>query len=166
MTTKKHLPIQPKTAPRNDNAESTPIRQRFPYLHSMPVRLMYDTSETFGEKASKGKKRTTTDHKEHLPNHPKSSPRNANAESTPIRQRFPYLHSMPIRLMYDTSETFGEKATKGKKRTTIDHKDTLTNQPKSSSRNANGASTPLQRHFPHLHSMPVRLMYDTSETFG
>ena len=126
---KEHLPNQPKLTPRNDNAESTPLRRHFPHLHSMPVRLMYDTGETFGEKASKGKKRTTTDQKKHLPYHPKTAPRNANGASTPLQRHFPHPHLMPVRLMYDTSETFGEKASKGKKRTTIDHTETLTNQP-------------------------------------
>jgi hypothetical protein len=48
--TNETLTNQPKTALRNANAESAPIRQYFPYLHSIPVRLMYDKGKTNGEK--------------------------------------------------------------------------------------------------------------------
>jgi hypothetical protein len=89
---------------------------------------MYDKGETNGEKRSKSKKRTATDHTETLTNQPKTPQRNANAVSTPIRQYFPYLRSMPVRLMYDKGETNGEKTSKDKKVTAPEHKETITHE--------------------------------------
>ena len=85
LTRQTHLPIKPKTAIRNANAVSTPIRQHFPYLQSIPVRLVYDTSETFDEKGSKWKKRTTTDHTETLTSPPKMALRIAHAVSATLQ---------------------------------------------------------------------------------
>jgi len=132
----------------------------------MPVSLMYDTHKTNGEKESNQRKRSTIDQTQSLTNPPKRSKRNAHAESTPIRQQMPHLHSMPVSLMYDTTETNGEKESKWRKRSTTEQNQPLTLSPKTPKRNAHAISTPVRQHYPHLHSMPVSLMYDTSKTNG
>ena len=132
----------------------------------MPVSLMYDTTKTNGEKESKSRKRSTTDQTQSLTLSPKTPKRNAHAISTPVRHHNPYLHSMPVRLMYDTRKTNGEKKSNRRKRSTIDQTQSLTNPPKRSQRNAHAVSTPIRQQIPHLHSMPVSLMYDTTKTNG
>ena len=96
----------------------------------MPVGLMYHTSKTHGQKASKDHRMTTTDHNETLTLSPKTPLRNAHASSTPIRHHFPYLRLIPVGLMYHTSKTLRQKASKDHRMTTTDHIDALTNSPK------------------------------------
>jgi hypothetical protein len=128
---------------------------------------MYNTSKTNGEKESNRQKRNTNDQQHVLTNPPAKTPiRNAQTDSTPIRQHIPHLRSMPVRLRYDTSKTNGEKESNRQKRNRIDQQHSLTFEQKTSKRNAHAKSTPIRQHIPHLRSFPVTLMYDTSKTNG
>jgi len=161
-----YLPINQNGESGIPHAKSTPIRQHYPHLHSMTVSLMYDTSKTNGEKQSNCWKRNRISQTQSLTLSPKTSKRNAHAKSTPVRRHIPDLHSIPVRLMYDTSKTNGEKQSNRQKRSTYDQQHRLTNPPKKSKRNAHAEYTPSRQRIPYLHSIPHRLRYDTSKTIG